>query len=266
MAKTFIASKSWLRRLAETLPFTKKNKKQNRALMEKQKIRIIKSYLSESKIEDAIELLMEITDGDELHKDIIVFSSRYHKVVRRENLGTIDDDKAQKEHSQIVFGLISTLNRIEKQLRSKKIEPTEKVTIEQDADYLKKFISKFKNKNIKITILGATGVGKTYTVNSLLGNPDGVIGHTYRGTFSPKVYDFEIESKHFNLYDLPGLGDFDDERFIPYYDKPIQDSDCFILVITPPRLLTSGVRSILEILLALLHKDARLEIGQGLYF
>lgn len=89
----------------------------------------------------------------------------------------------------------------------------------------------------RILMCGGTGVGKTTTVNAILGWEAGKVGHFARGTESPQGFVGEVEGRRFELMDLPGLGDSKerDRGYKLMYTRAVRFATSAVVVVTPPR-------------------------------
>jgi tRNA U34 5-carboxymethylaminomethyl modifying GTPase MnmE/TrmE len=88
-----------------------------------------------------------------------------------------------------------------------------------------------------ILICGATGAGKSTTINTLFGSEVSMVGHYARGTAQDQLYVWESRSANIDIVDLPGLGDSKerDREYRDIYRQRIAEADGFIVVTTPPR-------------------------------
>jgi GTPase SAR1 family protein len=86
---------------------------------------------------------------------------------------------------------------------------------EESKNFLEKLTEKFKNeRNKKFTFLlvGRTGVGKSSTVNSLMGESVAPVGEYEPTTMEVKSYESEIGGVKFTIIDTPGLCDDLEEK------------------------------------------------------
>lgn len=88
-----------------------------------------------------------------------------------------------------------------------------------------------------ILVCGATGSGKTTTINTLFGSDIGEVGHYARGTAADNVYEWEARGRNIDVVDLPGLGDSKDRDrdYRDIYRRRVEKAHAFIVVTTPPR-------------------------------
>lgn len=88
-----------------------------------------------------------------------------------------------------------------------------------------------------ILVCGATGSGKTTTINTLFGSEVGEVGHYARGTANDLIYEWESRGRNIDVVDLPGLGDSKDRDrdYRDMYRRRVEQAHAFIVVTTPPR-------------------------------
>jgi GTP-binding protein EngB required for normal cell division len=108
------------------------------------------------------------------------------------------------------FGIELVLMRIY-EIRSEK-EPVEKLCQEIDNlpfinNGLKQKLKTVIDKKIVFVLAGRTGVGKSSTVNSLLGREVAKVGKFEPTTVSVETYNHEINGINFTIVDTPGLCD-----------------------------------------------------------
>lgn len=88
-----------------------------------------------------------------------------------------------------------------------------------------------------ILVCGATGAGKSTTINTLFGAEVSEVGHFARGTTKDEIYEWESRGKNIDVVDLPGLGDSGsrDRDYRDMYRRRVEQAHAFIVVTTPPR-------------------------------
>jgi predicted GTPase len=97
--------------------------------------------------------------------------------------------------------------------------PTPKsVSNKETATALEAVVQNAKGKSFVFLLMGRTGVGKSSTVNSLLGVPIAPVGHYEPTTFEVKSYDWELNEVRAEVVDTPGLCDAlenrNDQRYL----------------------------------------------------
>ena len=83
-------------------------------------------------------------------------------------------------------------------------------SIDKAKTALSSLIEKFKlaqNKKFVFLLVGRTGVGKSSTVNSLMGEKIAQVGDYEATTMAVKAYDRKINDVNFTVFDTPGLCD-----------------------------------------------------------
>lgn len=121
-----------------------------------------------------------------------------------------------------------------------------------------------KERKPTILICGSTGVGKSTTINTLFGENVATIGYYSRGTDKDEVYEWESNSEHINVIDLPGLGDGDtlkEREFREIYRKRIKEADAIILVSIPPRPASTGTIKTINLLLSEGVRSSHIVLG-----
>ncbi|MFO0099571.1 MAG: GTPase [Aphanizomenon sp.] len=86
---------------------------------------------------------------------------------------------------------------------------------EESENFLEKLTEKFKNerdKKFTFLLVGRTGVGKSSTVNSLMGESIAPVGEYEPTTMEVKSYESEIGGVKFTIIDTPGLCDDLEEK------------------------------------------------------
>jgi GTPase SAR1 family protein len=86
---------------------------------------------------------------------------------------------------------------------------------EESKNFLERLTEKFKNerdKKFTFLLVGRTGVGKSSTVNSLMGESVAPVGEYEPTTMEVKSYESEIGGVKFTIIDTPGLCDDLEEK------------------------------------------------------
>lgn len=90
-------------------------------------------------------------------------------------------------------------------------------------EFIKEKLMGEKNKEFHFLLVGRTGVGKSSTVNSLLGKKVAEVGEYEPTTMDVKLFKSEIEGIRFTIIDTPGLCDDIDNDNDEKYLKMIKE-------------------------------------------
>ena len=99
---------------------------------------------------------------------------------------------------------------------------------------IKAKLEKAKNRRFHFLLIGRTGVGKSSTINSLLGKNIAKVGHFEPTTMGVESFESEIEGIKFTVIDTPGLcdevEDANDDKYIGLIQKQVKQLDCVLFV------------------------------------
>lgn len=89
-------------------------------------------------------------------------------------------------------------------------------------------------QSFSFMLVGRTGVGKSSTINSLLGEKVAPVGDSEPTTFNVTPYDLNKAGVHFKIWDTPGLCDAldnaNDQKYIEQIKSVVDDIDCLWFV------------------------------------
>lgn len=192
--------------------------------VQKEKISQIKEYLSKADIGSAIKVLNEILKDDPRVKDLIVQSFRKSNIEKNFNNGIIDFKTASLEENAIVKALLDLVDDIEKY----NISLGNAVIFINDLKHA-------KAREFTFLLMGRTGVGKSSTINSLMGYPIAKVGDYTPTTMEVEEHRLPIEGANFLVVDTPGLCDDlpdkgNDQKYMQLVREKIKNMDCLLYV------------------------------------
>lgn len=114
-----------------------------------------------------------------------------------------------------------------------------------------KQLQESRDKKFVFLLVGRTGVGKSSTINSLMGKSVSQVGDYDPTTMEVKVYEHEVNGIKFNIIDTPGLCDDipeknNDQKYIEIIQNKVKqiDSLCFVTRLDEPRVTADEMRGI----------------------
>ena len=95
-------------------------------------------------------------------------------------------------------------------------------------------LKKFENKKFHFLLIGRTGVGKSSTINNLLGKNIAKVGDYEPTTMGVEQYNCDIDGIKFTVIDTPGLcddvDDVNDDKYIKLIQNEVESIDCVLFV------------------------------------
>ena len=108
-------------------------------------------------------------------------------------------------------------------------------TLDSSVEKLKALLEEARRRKFTFLLIGRTGVGKTSTVNTLMGQEVAKTGKFRPTTMSVKSFRSEIEGVRYVLFDTPGLCDElpskgKDKEYIEKIRSKVSEIDCLWFV------------------------------------
>lgn len=119
--------------------------------------------------------------------------------------------------------------------------------VPREYDHIRKWLSKLRSDcpQLKILVIGETGVGKSTLVNNLLGNDVADMGNSMTSvTTNVNCYEGVIQGVPVKVYDTPGLADSRSDRDDEYLAeiKKLIETETIHLVIYCLKLTETRMR------------------------
>lgn len=193
-----------------------------------EKIKSIRSLVVEGHIKEALMQLKDLVSEDTSKTDeVLSLLARQNRLNKIDSQGTLLIADKNIEQNKINNSILQII-------RSLEAEKGIKNEVAQSA--ASNFVNELrKSREFTFLLIGKTGVGKSSTINNLMGSDIAEVGDYIPTTMDVKEYRLPIEGFNFHVVDTPGLCDDlpekgNDQKYIEEIKSKVKQIDTVLYV------------------------------------